>query len=181
MKSIAILGSTGSVGVNTLDLVRRFPDDFTVRGLVAGRNLKRLASQIKEFSHEWVSIQDKERIPQLRQLLKNGRTEIYSGQEGASRIATSDSIDVVIAAIVGGAGLVPTFEAVRAGKEVALANKEALVMAGEIFVNEAKQANIRLFPVHSEHSAIFQCPQGNQRAEDDTPIITPSAWPLINT
>jgi 1-deoxy-D-xylulose-5-phosphate reductoisomerase len=181
MKSLALLGSTGSVGVNTLDLVRRFPDDFKVRGLVAGRNLKLLASQVKEFSPEWVSIREREQVPMLRRLLGNGRTEIFWGEEGAVRIATSGGIDVVIAAIVGGAGLVPTFEAVRAGKEVALANKEALVMAGEIFVREAKKNGVRLLPVDSEHSAIFQCLQGGRREEVERLILTASGGPFLRT
>ena len=181
MKSLALLGSTGSVGVNTLDLVRRFPDDFKVRGLVAGRNLKLLASQVKEFSPEWVSIREREQVPMLRRLLGNGRTEIFWGEEGAVRIATSDGVDVVIAAIVGGAGLVPTFEAVRAGKEVALANKEALVMAGEIFVREAKKNGVRLLPVDSEHSAIFQCLQGGSREEVERLILTASGGPFLRT
>ena len=181
MKSLALLGSTGSVGVNTLDLVRRFPDDFKVRGLVAGRNLKLLASQVKEFSPEWVSIREREQVPMLRRLLGNGRTEIFWGEEGAVRIATSGGIDVVVAAIVGGAGLVPTFEAVRAGKEVALANKEALVMAGEIFVREAKKNGVRLLPVDSEHSAIFQCLQGGSREEVERLILTASGGPFLRT
>ncbi|MCZ6624227.1 MAG: 1-deoxy-D-xylulose-5-phosphate reductoisomerase [Deltaproteobacteria bacterium] len=179
MKSIAILGSTGSVGVNTLDLVRRFPDKFTVRGLVAGRNLKLLASQIRKFSPEWVSIREKEEVPLLHRLLGNRKVEILWGEHGATSIATASGVDVVMAAIVGGAGLVPTLEAVRAGKEVALANKESLVMAGEIFVYEAKKRGVRLFPVDSEHSAIFQCLQGNRREEVERIILTASGGPFL--
>lgn len=179
MKSIALLGSTGSVGVSTLDLVRQFPEQFRVCGLVAGRNLKLLASQIKEFSPQSVSIREKEGIPQLRRLLSKRAVEILWGEEGAATVATANGVDVVVAAIVGGAGLVPTFEAVRSGKEVALANKEALVMAGEIFVNEAKQRGVRLLPVDSEHSAIFQCLQGNRREEVDRIILTASGGPFL--
>ena len=179
MKSIALLGSTGSIGVNTLDLVRRFPDKFKVRGLVAGRNLKLLASQIREFSPEWVSIREKEEVPLLRRLLGNRKMEILWGEDGATSIVTASGVDVVMAAIVGGAGLVPTLEAVRAGKEVALANKEALVMAGEIFVHEAKKRGVRLLPVDSEHSAIFQCLQGNRREEVERIILTASGGPFL--
>jgi len=179
MKSIALLGSTGSVGVSTLDLVRRFPEEFKAAGLVAGRNLKLLASQIKEFSPRWVSIREKERIPELRRLLGTHSVELLWGEAGAVNVATANGVDVVLAAIVGGAGLVPTFEAVRAGKEVALANKEALVMAGEIFVQEAKQREVRLLPVDSEHSAIFQCLQGNRREDVDRIILTASGGPFL--
>lgn len=179
MKSIAVLGSTGSVGVSTLDLVRRFPEHFTVYGLVAGRNLDLLASQIEEFSPRWVSIQEKAGIPELRRLLGKRAVEILWGEKGAATVATADGVDVVVAAIVGGAGLVPTFEAVRSGKEVALANKEALVMAGEIFVKEARQRRVRLLPVDSEHSAIFQCLQGNRREEVDRIILTASGGPFL--
>ena len=179
MKSIVVLGSTGSIGVSTLDLVRRFPDEFRVRGLVAGRNLKLLAAQIREFSPQWVSIQEKEGIHLLREILGDRKREVLWGESGATSVATANGVDVVVAAIVGGAGLVPTLAAVRAGKEVALANKEALVMAGEIFVREAKKRGVRLFPVDSEHSAIFQCLQGNRREEVERIVLTASGGPFL--
>ncbi|TMA11296.1 MAG: 1-deoxy-D-xylulose-5-phosphate reductoisomerase [Deltaproteobacteria bacterium] len=181
MKSIAILGSTGSIGISTLDLVRRFPDRFRVRGLVAGRNLKLLAAQAREFSPDWVSIREEGEVSLLRRLLGNRRIEILWGDRGATAVATASGVDVVLAAIVGGAGLVPTFEAVRAGKEVALANKEVLVMAGEIFVQEAKKRGVRLLPVDSEHSAVFQCLQGNRRDDVDRIILTASGGPFLRT
>lgn len=179
MKSIVVLGSTGSIGVSTLDLARRFPNEFRVRGLAAGRNLKLLAAQIKEFSPELVSVRDEAGVAPLRELLGARRTEILWGVSGATSVATAGGVDVVVAAIVGGAGLVPTLEAVRAGKEVALANKEALVMAGEIFVHEAKKSGVRLLPVDSEHSAIFQCLQGNRREEVDGIILTASGGAFL--
>lgn len=181
MKSIAILGSTGSIGVSTLKLVRSFPDRFRARGLVAGRNFERLAEQILEFSPEWVSIGKKEDIPRLQTLLRKQKTEILWGEEGAKTIATAPEVDMVIAAIVGGAGLVPTLAAVQAGKEVGLANKEALVMAGEIFVREARQRGSRLLPVDSEHSAIFQCLQGHRKEDVDRIILTASGGPFLRT
>jgi 1-deoxy-D-xylulose-5-phosphate reductoisomerase len=181
MRSIALLGSTGSIGVNTLDLVRRFPDRFKIVGMVAGENLKLLAAQIKEFSPRSVAIKNEKDVPRLRKLLGTKRLEICWGVNGATNISTANEVDVVLAAIVGGAGLVPTLQAVQAGKEIALANKEALVMAGEIFVNEAKKANTRLFPVDSEHSAIFQCLQGNRRDEVDKLILTASGGPFLRT
>jgi 1-deoxy-D-xylulose-5-phosphate reductoisomerase len=181
MKSIAVLGSTGSVGESTLNLVRAFPDEFRVAGLVAGRNLKLLAAQVREFAPRWVSIREREAVAELRRRLGGNTAEILWGQEGAMTVATADGVDVVVAAIVGGAGLLPTFAAVRAGKEVALANKEALVMAGKIFVHEAKEKRARLFPVDSEHSAIFQCLQGNRRDEVDRIILTASGGPFLRT
>ena len=181
MRSIALLGSTGSIGVNTLDLVRQFPDRFKIHGMVAGRNLKRLASQIKEFSPKCVAIKNAEDVPRLRRLVGNRRMEILWGEKGATKVATASGVEVVVAAIVGGAGLMPTFRAVTAGKEIALANKEALVMAGELLVNAAKKKGIRLLPVDSEHSAIFQCLQGNRRDEVDKLILTASGGPFLRT
>jgi len=178
-KSIAVLGSTGSVGVSTLDLARSFPQAFKVRGLAAGRNLKLLASQIKEFAPDCASVRDQAGAEELRGLVGHCRTEIGWGEAGASAVASADGVDVVVAAIVGGAGLVPTLAAVRAGKEVALANKEALVMAGEIFVREARKSNVRLIPVDSEHSAIFQCLQGNRREDVEQLILTASGGPFL--
>jgi 1-deoxy-D-xylulose-5-phosphate reductoisomerase len=181
MRSIALLGSTGSIGVNTLDLVRRFPDRFKVSGLVAGRNVRRLASQIKEFSPRCVSIKDEGDVQPLRKLLGKHRVEILCGEEGAIAVATASDVDIVLAAIVGGAGLIPTLRAVYAGKEIALANKESLVMAGEIFVRAARENSVRLLPVDSEHSAIFQCLQGNRREEVDRLILTASGGPFLTT
>ena len=130
MRTIALLGSTGSIGMSTLDLVRRFPERFKVYGLVAGENLKRLVSQIREFAPRCVAIKNEEDVPRLRKLLGNNRVEVLCGEPGAAAVSTAHEVDIVVAAIVGGAGLLPTLAAVRAGKEVALANKEALVMAG---------------------------------------------------
>jgi 1-deoxy-D-xylulose-5-phosphate reductoisomerase len=181
MRTIAVLGSTGSIGMSTLDLVRRFPERFKVHGLVAGQNLKRLASQVKEFSPKFVAIKNEEDVARLRKLLGGNRVEVLCGQHGAATVSTAPEVDVVVAAIVGGAGLMPTLEAVRARKEIALANKEALVMAGEIFVNTAKENGVRLLPVDSEHSAIFQCLQGNRRDEVDRLILTASGGPFLRT
>jgi 1-deoxy-D-xylulose-5-phosphate reductoisomerase len=181
MRSIALLGSTGSIGVSTLDLVRRFPDRFKIFGMVAGQNLKLLAAQIKEFSPQCVAIKNERDVPRLRKLLGKKCVDIGWGVKDATNISTANEVDVVLAAIVGAAGLVPTLEAIRAGKEVALANKEALVMAGEILVHEAKRANSRLFPVDSEHSAIFQCLEGNRRDEVDRLILTASGGPFLKT
>ena len=138
-------------------------------------------SQIREFAPRCVAIKNEEDVPRLRKLLRNNRVEVLYGEQGAAAVSTAHEVDIVVAAIVGGAGLLPTLAAVRAGKEVALANKEALVMAGEIFVNAAKQKGVRLLPVDSEHSAIFQCLQGNRRDEVDKLILTASGGPFLRT
>ncbi len=180
MRRIALLGSTGSIGVNTLRLVREFPDQFTVHGMVAGKNLRRLAQQIKVFRPRCVSIQHESDVPRLRKLIGNLKVAILHGEAGASAVASAADVDVVVAAIVGGAGLMPTLKGLLAGKEIALANKEALVMAGEIFVKAARQKRVRLMPVDSEHSAIFQCLQGNQRSDVDQIILTASGGPFLH-
>jgi 1-deoxy-D-xylulose-5-phosphate reductoisomerase len=179
MRTIALLGSTGSIGVSTLRLVHEFPERFRVHGMVAGKNLKLLAQQVKKFRPKVVAIQHQADVPRLRQLLGKTKVEILHGEAGASAVATAAPVDVVLAAIVGGAGLMPTLQGLLAGKEIALANKEALVMAGEIFVKAAKRKKVRLLPVDSEHSAIFQCLQGNQRSEVDKIILTASGGPFL--
>jgi len=181
MRTIALLGSTGSIGVSTLAVVREFPERFKVHGMVAGRNLSLLARQIKEFSPALTAIEREEDIAPLRKLLGKHKVEILFGPAGAAEVATASKVDVVLAAIVGGAGLMPTLRGLLAGKEIALANKEALVMAGELFVNVAKKKGVRLLPVDSEHSAIFQCLQGNQRGEVDKLILTASGGPFLRT
>ena len=181
MRTIALLGSTGSIGVSTLALVREFPERFKVHGMVAGRNMALLARQIKEFTPAVVAIERAEDIGSLGKLLGKHKVEILFGQAGASAVATASEVDVVLAAIVGGAGLMPTLQGVLAGKEIALANKEALVMAGELFVKAAKKNGVRLLPVDSEHSAIFQCLQGNQRSDVDKLILTASGGPFLCT
>jgi 1-deoxy-D-xylulose-5-phosphate reductoisomerase len=181
VKRIALLGSTGSIGVSTLALAREFPDRFQISGMVAGQNLKLLAKQVKEFSPKCVAIKYEADVPKLRSLLGRAKTEILFGEAGAAAVASASDVDVILAAIVGGAGLMPCLKGLLAGKEIALANKEALVMAGEIFVAAAKKRRVRLLPVDSEHSAIFQCLQGNQRTEVDKIILTASGGPFLRT
>jgi 1-deoxy-D-xylulose-5-phosphate reductoisomerase len=181
MKTIALLGSTGSIGMSTLDLVRQFPERFKIYGMVAGVNLQRLAAQVDEFSPRVVCIQHEKDVPRLRRMLKSRRVAVLCGEAGAAAVASASEVDVVVAGIVGGAGLMPTFTALNAGKEIALANKEALVMAGELFVSAAAKKGVRLLPVDSEHSAIFQCLQGNRRDEVDKLILTASGGPFLRT
>lgn len=179
MRTIALLGSTGSIGVSTLALVRHFPERFKIHGMVAGQNLQRLAGQIKEFSPPCVAIKNQADVPRLRRLLGRHPVEILWGESGATTVATASEVDVVLAAIVGAAGLIPTLQGLLAGKEIALANKEALVMAGEIFIKAAKRKKVRLLPVDSEHSAIFQCLQGHRREDVDRIILTASGGPFL--
>ena len=181
MRTIALLGSTGSIGVSALRLVREFPQRFRIHGMVAGKNLARLARQIKAFRPKVVAIQSEADVARLRKLISQTKVEILFGEAGASAVASAAEVDVVLAAIVGGAGLMPTLKGLLAGKEIALANKEALVMAGEIFVKAARRRGVRLLPVDSEHSAIFQCLQGNQRSEVDKIILTASGGPFLRT
>jgi 1-deoxy-D-xylulose-5-phosphate reductoisomerase len=181
VKKIALLGSTGSIGVSTLALVREFPERFKVSGMAAGENLALLAKQIKEFAPTCVAIKHEEDVPKLRRLIGSNKVEILFGESGAAAVASAPEVDVVLAAIVGGAGLMPSLKGLLAGKEIALANKEALVMAGQIFVDAAQKKGVRLLPVDSEHSAIFQCLQGNQRAEVDKIILTASGGPFLRT
>jgi 1-deoxy-D-xylulose-5-phosphate reductoisomerase len=181
MKSIVILGSTGTIGVNALDVIRTFKHRFKVGGLVAGRNLALLARQVDEFRPRVVSVRDQADVDNLRKLIGRRGVELVHGEEGAVAAATEPTADFVLAAIVGGAGLVPTLAAVRAGKDVGLANKEALVMSGELFVREARKRGVRLLPVDSEHSAVFQCLEGNRRDDVDKIILTASGGPFLRT
>jgi 1-deoxy-D-xylulose-5-phosphate reductoisomerase len=181
MRTIALLGSTGSIGTSTLDLVRQFPDRFRIDGLVAGLNLELLSQQVREFSPRVVAVKNQKDVSRLRTLLNERHTEILWGESGAIAVASASGVDIVLAAIVGAAGLVPTFAGLKAGKEIALANKEALVMAGELFVSAAKEQNVPLLPVDSEHSAIFQCLQGNRREDVDRLILTASGGPFLQT
>lgn len=181
MKSIVILGSTGTIGVNALDVIRTFKRRFKVAALVAGRNLELLARQVAEFAPRVVCVQERGDVDALRKLLGRRRVELVWGEEGAVAAATEPTADFVLAAIVGGAGLVPTFAAVQAGKDVGLANKEALVMSGELFVREARKRGVRLLPVDSEHSAVFQCLDGNRPEDVDRIILTASGGPFLRT
>ena len=180
MKKLLILGSTGSIGVNTLDIVREFPDRFEVVGLTAGRNDVSLEQQIRQFRPRIASLFSEEAAVRLRKRCRGLGTEILAGEEGAIAVATHPEGDLVVSGIVGGAGLVPTLSAVRAGKDVALANKETLVMAGELIRQEGVRRGISLLPVDSEHSAIFQALAGHRREDVHRVILTASGGPFLN-
>ncbi len=181
MRSIAILGSTGSIGLSTLDVVRQHPEKFRITGLAAGQDLVRLAEQIEEFQPEAVSVRDEELAIKLRALCGAYKPEILFGVEGASAIAAADGVDMVISAIVGAAGLVPTVSAIKAGKHIALANKETLVVAGQLVSDLVKKYNVQLLPVDSEHSAVFQSLEGHRNEDVERIILTASGGPFRNT
>lgn len=162
MKAISILGSTGSIGTQTLDIVQQNPDQFRVIGLSAGNNITLLAEQIKAFQPEIVSIQDSQKLPQLKELIKNCPKQpiLLSGEEGVVEVARYGDSQTVVTGIVGCAGLLPTLSAIQAGKDIALANKETLIAGGLVVLPLIEKHGVKLLPADSEHSAIFQCLQG---------------------
>jgi len=181
MKNLSILGSTGSIGCNALEIVEMFPDRFSVKALTAKNNTTLLASQVERFSPEIVVVFDETRALELKSMLsfKTG-VEIIYGEDGYRAAATLDSVEMVVSAVVGAAGLMPTLAAIEAGKNVALANKETLVMAGEIVVKRAALNSVKILPIDSEHSAIFQCIAGNRRQDLVEILLTASGGPFLN-
>ncbi|MBC8342323.1 MAG: 1-deoxy-D-xylulose-5-phosphate reductoisomerase, partial [Proteobacteria bacterium] len=169
MKRLSILGSTGSVGTQTLEVVAQNPDAFCVEALAAGRNIELLAEQVKRFAPKLVSVRDEAGARELAGRVGDA-VEIRVGDDGLHAVATQDPCDLVVAALVGAVGLAPTLAAIRAGRDVALANKEVMVMAGALVLREVKAHDVTLLPVDSEHSAIFQALSG-QRAEDVSRVI----------
>src|SRR5580692_6361680 len=157
MKSVSILGSTGSVGVTTLDVVSRFPDRFRVVAMAAGKNLEVLVDQVKRFKPELVSVATPELARDLKSRIGAGKVEIAHGMDGAIAVATHRDAQFVMSAIVGAVGLRPTLAAAKAGKDVGFANKETLVVAGEVMTRAVRESGVKLLPVDSEHNAIFQC------------------------
>ncbi len=181
MKYLTILGSTGSIGVSTLEIVAAYPDRFRVVAMTAGRNLDLFARQIRAFSPRLAVVAAQEDVPRLREMCSGLAVDILGGVEGLIAAATADEAQMVVAAIVGAAGLAPTAAAIRAGKDIALANKETLVTAGHLFMEMIAENGVKLYPVDSEHSAVFQSMEGH-RSEDITRIIlTASGGPFLNT
>lgn len=181
MKHLSILGSTGSIGCNTLEIVELFPEQFTVKALAAKSNTSLLASQIERFAPEIAVVIDENRAIELKKRLPSKtRVDIRVGQDGYRAAATCNAVDMVVSAMVGAAGLIPTLEAIEAGKDIALANKETLVIAGEIVVEKAQRHDVRILPIDSEHSAIFQCISGNRRQDLDKILLTGSGGPFLN-
>ncbi|MGE0680108.1 MAG: 1-deoxy-D-xylulose-5-phosphate reductoisomerase [Candidatus Binatia bacterium] len=180
MKKLAVLGSTGSIGVSTLSVVERFPDRFRVVALAAGKNLAKLKEQVIRFQPEVVSLSSEQDARDLRVQLPNFRGETLWGEPGLHAVATHPEAEMVMAALVGAAGLAPTLSAIRAGKTIALANKEALVISGELMTREAKRCGVRILPVDSEHNAIFQALHGHQRTQVKRIILTASGGPFLH-
>lgn len=178
MKSIIILGSTGSIGTNTLDIVQRFPDDFRVVGLTAGGNIEKLEAQIRLFNPQVVAVSTESSAVALRTRCAGLPVEILAGEDGIAQVAAMPGAELVISAIVGAAGLVPTLAAIRSGKHIALANKEPMVMAGKLMQEEARKYGVRIFPVDSEHSAIFQSLEGHRLEDVRRLILTASGGAL---
>jgi 1-deoxy-D-xylulose-5-phosphate reductoisomerase len=178
MKPIAILGSTGSVGVTTLDVVTRFPERFRVVALAAGRNLDRLADQIRCFRPELVSVESPELAQELAERVRPLKPTILHGAEGAIEVATHPAARLVMSAMVGALGLGPTLAAIKAGKDIAFANKEVLVIAGELITRAVGENGVQLLPVDSEHNAIFQCLEGKPRNGLKRIILTASGGPF---
>ncbi len=181
MKHLTVLGSTGSIGQNTLDIAGKFPDEFRVKALAAKSKVEILAHQIERFRPEMAVVYHAEYAAQLKRLLDPKiDVEILYGEKGYCAAAALDSADTVVSAMVGAAGLKPTLAAIEAHKTVALANKETLVMAGEIVMQKAAQNKVAILPIDSEHSAIFQCLLGNRKQDLHKILLTASGGPFFN-
>ncbi|MGD8523851.1 MAG: 1-deoxy-D-xylulose-5-phosphate reductoisomerase [Desulfobacterales bacterium] len=181
MKNIAILGSTGSIGRNALKIVEMFPQHFTVKALAAKSNISLLAKQVAKFDPDIAVVYDGARAQQLKEKLPAAKgVDIVYGEEGYCEAAAHPSVDITVTAVVGAAGLAPTLAAIDAGKTVALANKETLVMAGDIVIRRATQKGIQIRPIDSEHSAIFQCLEGQRREDVANILLTASGGPFLN-
>ncbi len=179
MKKVLILGSTGSIGVNSLNVIREHPEKFTVTGLTSNSNIELLEAQIKEFKPEIVVVRDEKKSEELSKRLNNS-IEISSGNEGILSAAIQSDYDILIGAMVGFSGLLPTIEAIKRGKRIALANKETLVVAGEIVTGLLAENGSEIIPVDSEHSAIYQCLVGENLKEVEKIILTASGGPFLN-
>ena len=179
MRSITLLGATGSVGLRTLEIVSAFPDEFRVAGLAArGSNVERLADLCRKYSPRAVALLDGGAVDRLARALGPPLPELLRGAEGLATLAAEVPSDIVLSALVGGAGLLPTMAAIQAGKPIALANKETLVMAGALMTAAAREHKVPLLPVDSEHSAIFQCLAGHNRSDVHRIILTASGGPF---
>ena len=181
MNELTILGSTGSIGKNTLAIVEKFPDRFKVRALTGKDNVERLSRQVQRFLPDLAVVYDKAGAERLKETLPaRCHTDIMYGETGYAAAATHPDVDMVVSAMVGGAGLLPTMAAIRSGKDIALANKETLVMAGDLVMAAAREYNVRILPVDSEHSAIFQCIAGNRPTDLQKIFLTASGGPFLN-
>jgi 1-deoxy-D-xylulose-5-phosphate reductoisomerase len=179
-KRIALLGSTGSIGTQALDVISRYPDEFIVEILTAGNNIELLIEQAKKFLPDSVVIDNKDHYALLKDSLKDLPIKVYAGNKAIEQVVTGENIDVVLVAIVGYSGLKPTIAAIKAGKDIALANKETLVVAGHIISEAVMRSGSRLIPVDSEHSAILQCLAGESGNLIEKITLTASGGPFLN-
>lgn len=179
MKNVVLLGSTGSIGTSTIKVAEDLPDEIRLVGLAAGNNAELLIEQGRKHQPAALSINDPAKAEELRKTFGHS-TEVYSGDQGLLKLATMDGADIVLIAIVGTAGLQPALAAIRAGKDIAVASKEILVMAGEIVMNEAHKHGVKVLAVDSEHSAIFQCLDGKPSSSVRQLILTASGGPFRN-
>ena len=177
MKKIAILGSTGSIGPQTLDVVRA-NGDIEVLGISAGKNIQKLEEQVREFSPRLVAVWDENAAQELAQKIQDTDTKVVAGMDGLLELAAMRDTEILVTAFVGMLGILPTIEAIRAGKDIALANKETLVTAGHIIMPLAKEYNVKILPVDSEHSAIFQSLNGEKKTQIDKILLTASGGPF---
>lgn len=178
MKEIGILGSTGSIGTQTLDIIKEYPDRFRAGLLTAGHNWQLLSRQAREFMPRRVVIADESLLSPLRDSLSDLPVEVFAGADAIAESAAMPELDTLVTAMVGYSGLLPTIRAIRAGKRIALANKETLVVAGELITNLLKDSDSEIIPVDSEHSAIFQCLRGEKYSEARKIILTASGGPF---
>ena len=178
MKNVAIFGSTGSIGESTLNIIRENPDKFHAVTLVAGKNIDKLISQIEEFSPENVYITAEENADRLKKLFPS--LNVYFGDDGMESVSQRTDFDISVSALVGIAGLSPTYNMIKNGKTVALANKEVLVAGGELIMKTAKESGAKLLTVDSEHSAIMQCLQGESVNKIDKILLTASGGPFFD-
>ncbi|WP_432665018.1 1-deoxy-D-xylulose-5-phosphate reductoisomerase [Wukongibacter baidiensis] len=178
MKNISILGSTGSIGTQTLEVIRENPDLFNVVAISGNNNLDLLYKQIEEFKPKYVAVYNKEKAKILRDNVSSFDVKVLYGIEGLIEISVIDEVDILVTSVVGNIGLMPTLNAIRAKKTIALANKETLVTAGELVMKEAEMNGVNIIPVDSEHSAIFQCMQGYNTKEVNKVILTASGGPF---
>lgn len=187
MKKVLVLGSTGSIGINTLKVIKSLSesgdssaDCYKISALTANKNIKLLEEQINEFSPEFVAVKDENAAKELRN--KVGKVcKVLSGIDGLCKAAAEGDYDIIVSAMVGFAGLAPTIEAIKRGKRIALANKETMVVGGELVTQFAKKYNAEIIPVDSEHSAIFQCLTGEKKSNVKKIILTASGGPFLNT
>ena len=177
-KKIAILGSTGSIGIQTLDVIHKNKELFTAEILIAGQNSNLLIKQAKTFKPKIVVINDESKYIHVKEHLKNQKTKVLAGKKEVINVVKNKSIDTVVSAVVGYSGLEPTISAIKAGKNIALANKETLVVAGELINNLIKKYKVKMYPIDSEHSAIYQCILGEEKNKYEKIILTASGGPF---